>query len=229
MSLNPEPIERGMNTKYPQYDRCKTKGSVTVYSHAVKTKRTNAVRMFDFLSPFYDVLISTVSRILKGRSYEGLLRREILSQLDYQQGHRLLEVGIGTGINVLYLEPRPESVVGVDPAKGMLRQCARRLRKWGIQGELFCHSGEELCFADNQYDRVFCLGVLEYAPSCSCVVKEMLRVLKPTGKLVLGVGTDWLSKHEQQLFQGMDLDIQITKPAQCPTPITVMTIQHRAN
>lgn len=214
-----------MNTKYPQFDCCESIGTIPIYSHSVKMKRKKAIRMFDLVSPFYDVMISSICLLRGGRSYEEHIRREALAQLDFKRGHRLLDVGIGTGVNFLYLQPRPQFVVGIDPSIGMLRQCARRLLKLGIQGELFCHSAEKLCFANNEFDRIMCGNVLMHASSHPRVLKEMLRVLKPTGKLVITVNSSWLSRQEKPLFQGMDREILVTKPTQAL--ITVLTIQPR--
>jgi ubiquinone/menaquinone biosynthesis C-methylase UbiE len=181
--------------------------------------------MFDLLSPFYDFLIPCMSRLRLNKSYIERIQREFLAQLDFKQGHRLLDVGIGTGISLVCLQPRPQSVVGVDPSIGMLRRCARRLLRLGIQGELFCHSAEELCFADHEFDRITCLNALMYAPSYPRVIKEMLRVLKPSGKLVIMVGSDWLSRLEKPLFQEMDREILVTKLPQ--GLITTLAIQPR--
>ena len=212
-----------MNAEYPEFDCCESFGTIPIYSHSVKMKRNSTARMFDLLSPFYDTIISGICRLRGGRSYEERIRREALGQLDFKRGHRLLDVGIGTGVNYLYLQPCPQSIVGVDFSIGMLRQCARRFQKLGIQGELFCHSAEKLYFANDEFDRILCGNVLGDKTSNHRVIKEMLRVLKPTGKLVITAHTSWLSRQEEPLFQGMDREILVTKPAQ--SLITIIAIQ----
>ena len=179
--------------------------------------------MFDLLSPFYDTIIPLINR-LQSRRASSILS-EILTQLDAKREHRFLDVGIGTGINWVHLKPIPQSIVGVDPSIGMLRRCARRLQKLGIQGELFCHSAEQLHFGNDEFDRVVCIGVLTYIPSYHQVLKEMLRVLKPTGKLIMIVESSWLSRQEKPLFQQMDQEIQITKLTR--GIITLLAIQYR--
>ncbi|MHC4539912.1 MAG: class I SAM-dependent methyltransferase [Planctomycetota bacterium] len=186
-------------------------------------KRTNATRMFDLLSPFYDAIVPVISRLRIRKVHS--IRSKVLAQLDVKREHRLLDVGIGTGINWLYLKPIPRSIVGVDPSIGMLHQCARRFQKLGIQGELFCHSAEQLHFGNDEFDRILCINVLMYIPSYHQVLKEMLRVLKPTGKLIIIVGSSWVSQQEKPLFQRMDQEIQITKLTQ--GIITVIAIQYR--
>ena len=212
-----------MNTNYPPLDCCKFIGTIPIYSHSIKTRRTKATRMFDLLSPFYDTIVPVISR-LQSRRVPSILS-EVLTQLDVKREHRLLDVGIGTGINWLYLKPIPRSIVGVDPSIGMLRRCARRFQKLGIQGKLFCHSAEQLHFGNDEFDRIVCIGVLMYITSYHQVLKEMLRVLKPTGKLIIIVSSSWLSQQEKPLFQRMDQEIQITKLTQ--GIITVIASQYR--
>ena len=149
-----------MKTKYPPLDCCKFIGTIPIYSHSKKTRRTNAIRMFDLMSPFYDTIIPMISR-LQLRKIPSI-RSEVLTQIDAKREHRFLDVGIGTGINWLYLKPIPRSIVGVDPSIGMLRRCARRFQKLGIQGELFCHSAEQLHFGNDEFDRILCSNVLMY-------------------------------------------------------------------
>lgn len=201
-----------MNTEYPQFDRCESIGTIPIYSPSVKMRRTNATRMFDLLSPFYDLLIPWMSRLLLNKSYIERIRGECLAQLDFKQGHRLLDVGIGTGVSLAYLlQPCPQSVVGVDPSIGMLRRCARRLLKLGIQGELFCHSAEQLHFGDDEFDRILCSNVLMYIPRYGQVLNEMVRVLKPTGRLIIIVDSGWLAKQDKPLFHGTNQDIKMTQ------------------
>ena len=209
-----------MNTKYPPLDCCKFIGTIPVYSHLIKTRRTNAIKMFDLLSPFYDTIIPALSRLLI-RNVDSIIGK-VNAQIDVKPEHRLLDVGIGAGTSWKYLRPLPESIVGIDPSMGMLRQCARRLQKLGIQGELFCQSAEQLPFANDEFDRVLRLAVLMYIGPYRQVLKEMLRVLKPTGKVFLIVDSAWLSQQEEPLFQGMDHEVQTTKLTL--GPIVVMTV-----
>ena len=212
-----------MNTKYPPLDCCKFIGTIPIYSHSIKTRRTKTTRMFDLLSPFYDTIVPVITRLRLRRV--ASIRSKVLAQIDVKREHRLLDVGIGTGINWLYLKPIPRSIMGVDPSMGMLRRCARRFQKLGIQGELFCHSAEQLHFGNDEFDRIVCIGVLEYIPSYHQVLKEMLRVLKPTGKLIVIVASSWLSQQEKPFVQRTDQQIEITELAK--GLITVIAIQPR--
>ena len=213
-----------MNTQYPPLDCCKFIGTIPIYSHSIKTRRTNTIRIFDLLSPFYDTIYSVISR-LQSQKVASLLS-DILTQLDAKREHRFLDVGIGTGIIWAYLKLIPQSIMGVDPSIGMLRRCARRLQKLGIQGELFCHCAEQLHFGNDEFDRIVCIGVLDYIPSHYQVLKEMLRVLKPTGKLIVIVGSSWLSQQDEPLFQQIDQEVQIVKLTRGNT--TILAVQ-RAN
>lgn len=177
-------------------------------------KREKFTVLFDLLSPVYDVLIKWLCLLRGGCSYEEGIRRTIVKSLDVQSHHTLLDIGIGTGINLTYLQPLPMKVVGVDPAFGMLKQCDKQLIKLGIDGELFCHPAERLAFADDSFDRILCANVLMYASSHDLVVREMLRVLKPAGKLVLTVHSRWLTAQGPLCFQQEPDGLSITETKQ---------------
>jgi SAM-dependent methyltransferase len=176
-------------------------------------KREPCTVLFDLLSPLYDTLIKWLCLFRGGPSYEENIRRTIMEYLDVEEHHTLLEIGIGTGINLSHLNHHPLKIVGVDPALGMLKVCARRLFKRGLDGELFCRSAERLEMADDSFDRVLCVNVLMYVPSPDTITREMLRVLRPTGKLVLTVRSRWLVKHGPLPFrlETGDLAIKETK------------------
>lgn len=170
--------------------------------------------LFDLLSPVYDHLIAILCRIRGGRSHEVRMRGAIVAKLDLSERHRLLEIGIGTGVNLEYLRPLPHSVTGVDTSTGMLKQCARRLNRLGIAAELYCHSAEQLSFDDNAFDRILCVNVLMYLQSPETALREMVRVLAPSGKLVLVVHSRWLESHRNLLSWLVPQDFSLKETQQ---------------
>lgn len=105
-------------------------------------------------------------------------RKEALSSLS----GKVLEVGIGTGRNLKYYPSRC-SIIGIDNSKNML----------GIAGEkagsmknvtLLLMDAEHLNFPDNSFDYVVTTFVLCTIPDPVRALKEMRRVLKPSGELI---------------------------------------------
>jgi len=88
-----------------------------------------------------------------------------------------LEVGVGTGRFAASLEVR----FGIDPARGMLRLARRR-------GIGVCQArGERLPFRARQFDFTLLVTVDPFVPDVHSVLTESWRVLKPGGRLVVGL------------------------------------------
>jgi len=98
---------------------------------------------------------------------------------------RVLEIGIGTGLNLAYYDKaRIERVVGLDPALEMHRLARRRMRRAGLEVELVGLSAERIPFDDAQFDTVVLTYTLCSIPDPLAALKEMRRMLKPGGRLV---------------------------------------------
>lgn len=105
-------------------------------------------------------------------------RKEALSGL---RG-KVLEVGVGTGRNLKYY-PAGCSVTGIDNSEGMLEKA--RESAGGIQNiTLLFMDAEHLKFPDNSFDYVVTTFVLCTIPDPVQALKEMRRVLKPSGELI---------------------------------------------
>lgn len=105
-------------------------------------------------------------------------RKEALSSLS----GKILEVGIGTGRNLKYY-PAGCRVIGIDKSEGMLQR-AREKAKGRKNVTLYSMDAEHLDFPDNSFDYVVTTFVLCTIPDPVKALKEMRRVLKPSGELV---------------------------------------------
>jgi ubiquinone/menaquinone biosynthesis C-methylase UbiE len=104
-------------------------------------------------------------------------------------GHTVLDVGTGTGEPALTVAGAvgPEGkVFGVDPVPAMVAAARRAADKLGVSNAQFeLAPAERLEFPDNTFDAVVSRFGVMFFPSPVAGVREMLRVLKPGGKLVL--------------------------------------------
>jgi phosphatidylethanolamine/phosphatidyl-N-methylethanolamine N-methyltransferase len=100
-------------------------------------------------------------------------------------GDRVLEVGIGTGINVS-LYPRTCHVTGIDLSAKMLERAHERVAKEGLTNvELLEMDATKLAFDDNSFDVVYAPYVISVVPDPVAVVREMSRVCRPGGKIII--------------------------------------------
>ncbi|HEY5898485.1 MAG TPA: class I SAM-dependent methyltransferase [Burkholderiales bacterium] len=98
---------------------------------------------------------------------------------------RVLEIGIGTGLNLPYYDKaRVERVVGLDPAVDMHRLARKRMLKAGLTVELVALAAEEIPFDSASFDSVVCTYTLCSIPEPIAALKEMRRVLKPGAPLL---------------------------------------------
>jgi SAM-dependent methyltransferase len=105
-------------------------------------------------------------------------------------GERVVDIGCGAGIDSLIAAKMvgPNGVViGVDMTPAMLSKARRSTAEAGLTNVEFRQGyAESLPVPDGWADVVISNGVLNLMPDKSAVLKEMARVLKPTGRLQIG-------------------------------------------
>ena len=133
-------------------------------------------RAYAILSPVYDFLFDKIF-------YPG--RVAAIDLLEIQPGNRVLEVGVGTGLN-LPLYSRDCNVTGIDISKEMLRKAEERVSTLGmVNAKLMVMDGSKLAFPDDSFDRVIATYVISAVPDPVKTLLEMRRVCKPSGHLVI--------------------------------------------
>jgi ubiquinone/menaquinone biosynthesis C-methylase UbiE len=96
----------------------------------------------------------------------------------------ILELGIGTGLNLAHYPPSVRRITAVDPNPGMLRQLHRRLADSPLEVRVERAPAEALPFADGTFDTVVATHVLCSLPDRPAALAEVLRVLRPGGRFV---------------------------------------------
>ncbi len=109
-------------------------------------------------------------------------RMQILRHLPPLEDGSLLEVGIGDGDNVRLL-PESTSIAGIDIAMSRLQTCRERYPQRSLT--LALAEGESIPFADRAFDAVLSVGGFNYYSSPGATLREMARVTKPGGRIVV--------------------------------------------
>ena len=108
---------------------------------------------------------------------------DFFSRLGIKPNQRVLEVGIGTGLN-LPLYPRGIKLIGIDPTPEMLEKARVKCRELNREDiETLNQDGRHIPYEDNYFDTVvetFMLCVAEHPEE---VFDEMIRVCKPDGTI----------------------------------------------
>jgi ubiquinone/menaquinone biosynthesis C-methylase UbiE len=111
----------------------------------------------------------------------GRMRQLVVPQA---QG-RVLEVGIGTGLNMRYYDKtRVTHITGLDPALQLHPLAQERIAQAGLPVDLVGLSAEKIPLPDASFDTVLITYTLCTIPDAPAALLEMRRVLAPTGKLL---------------------------------------------
>lgn len=170
--------------------------------HFIKEKELTGrnkrfARLYDWFSLVYTEF-SRVGFMLLGMN-EATARQELLSRLEPHAG-KVLEVSIGSGVNLPYLvnSPKVGQVYGLDISIGQLNRCNSLLRRKSWPVDLFLGTAEELPFQDNSFDSVFHIGGINFFTDKQQAINEMIRVAKPGSMIVIcdenEKGAQWYEK-----------------------------------
>jgi phosphatidylethanolamine/phosphatidyl-N-methylethanolamine N-methyltransferase len=112
-------------------------------------------------------------------------RLEAIKKMNIQPGKSVLEVGVGTGIN-LSLYPRSCTVSGIDLSTPMLDKARERIVNKALRN---CRVAEmdaaAMTFPDESFDIVYAPYLISVVPDPVKVAQEMKRVCKPGGRIVI--------------------------------------------
>mgnify|MGYP001583680954 CR=1 FL=1 len=139
-------------------------------------------RLYDRIAPLYDLSMKAYARIKSG----GLEKRrmEYLREMEVAPGDNVLEVSVGTGANLQFL-PRTAHYIGLDISWGMLKQCQRQVKRWGLSTDLCQGAAEHLPFRDATFNAVLHMGGINFFNDIPQALHEMIRVAKPGTKFVI--------------------------------------------
>jgi phosphatidylethanolamine/phosphatidyl-N-methylethanolamine N-methyltransferase len=133
-------------------------------------------RVYEKLANVYDLFFGPT--LHPGR----LVARD---RMEIRPGSHILEVGVGTGINTS-LYPRNCHITGIDLSASMLDKARERVAREGLRNvRLLEMDAAKTTFADDTFDIVYAPYLISVVPDPVKVAREMRRVCKPGGKIVI--------------------------------------------
>jgi ubiquinone/menaquinone biosynthesis C-methylase UbiE len=140
---------------------------------------------YDLLTDEFDRFTNRLSRPLASK---------MISLARLAPSERILDIGTGTGIVALQgaqMVGAGGKVLGIDLSDGMLAAAEAKVSQAGFsnQVEFRKMDAEALDLADQSFDVVLSLFALFHFPNPLVALKEMLRVLRPGGRLIIAVGS----------------------------------------
>ena len=132
-------------------------------------------RAYELYAPVYDFIFDWI--FAPGRV-------AAVKHLDIQRGDSVLEVGIGTGLN-LPLYPPACRLTGIDLSAEMLDKAVERVQTLAMPNvTLKVMDATSMDFADDEFDKAVATYTISAVPDPVAVLREMRRVVKPGGVLV---------------------------------------------
>ncbi|MDO8445733.1 MAG: methyltransferase domain-containing protein [Deltaproteobacteria bacterium] len=135
----------------------------------------------------YDAWYETPLGILSDRLEKEL----VFSLIDIKPGERVLDIGCGTGNYTVEVAKRVADVIGIDSSEEMLGWARIKAQKADIKASFKAADAMNLPFPDSSFDAVLSNGLLCFLKEPEKALMEMRRVLKPGGRLVVGVLNRW--------------------------------------
>ena len=148
-----------------------------------KSKKEEVAEMFNNISANYDFLNHFLSL-----GIDHLWRKKAIKQLKNLEAKKIIDIATGTGdFAIASLKLNPNEVIGVDISSGMLEVGAKKMKNKGYDKtiKMILGDSENLAFEDNYFDALTVgFGVRNFE-NLEKGLSEMLRVIRPGGKIVI--------------------------------------------
>ncbi|NMH70098.1 methyltransferase domain-containing protein [Bacillus sp. RO3] len=131
--------------------------------------------IYKLWSPIYDKFFNS-GNFLKARN-------KIFQGEKFVENQNILFVGVGTGADLELIEHKELNITAIDYSNEMLEKAKVKFKDSSIK--FFEMDAQNMSFKDNQFDVVVGSLVLSVVPDADKCTKEMIRVLKPKGKILI--------------------------------------------
>jgi len=157
---------------------------ITPFKDSEMGKKEQVADMFNKIAGNYDKM----NRLLSARTDIGW-RKKAIRKLKKDNPRHILDVATGTADMALlsYKMLQPDLITGIDISEGMLKLGREKIEKEQLGDKIQLHLGdsETIKFAENTFDAVMVAFGVRNFENLENGLAEMLRVLKPGGRLVV--------------------------------------------
>ncbi len=140
---------------------------------ALNNTKWNLLR-YSLYAPFYNMVKPLFQQA----------RRQSILRLGLNPGDKVLLVGCGTGLDLEFL-PKDCEILGIDLSPAMVERSAKKAQKLGLNAKFLAMDAEKLDLETASFDAVILHLILAVVPKPEPTIKEVSRVLKEKGRLVI--------------------------------------------
>lgn len=157
--------------------------TIKPYKDSELGKKEQVTQMFDTISKNYDGLNRVISL-----GIDVKWRKQVVKIIGNNNPKQILDIATGTGdLALMMASLQPEKIIGLDISAGMLEVGKQKINKAKLSDkiEMMVGDSEEMPFENNTFDAItVSFGVRNFA-NLDKGLREIARVLKPTGVLVI--------------------------------------------
>jgi demethylmenaquinone methyltransferase / 2-methoxy-6-polyprenyl-1,4-benzoquinol methylase len=157
--------------------------NIKPYKNSELGKKEQVTQMFDTISTNYDGLNRVISL-----GIDVKWRKKVVQIVGENHPKQILDIATGTGDLVMMMANlNPDKIIGLDISAGMLEVGKQKINKANLSGkiDMIVGDSEEMPFEHDTFDAItVSFGVRNFA-NLDKGIKEIARVLKPTGVLVI--------------------------------------------
>ena len=132
-------------------------------------------KRYNRAAKFYDIIENPMEMMALKK-----WRIELMKELK----GKVLEVGVGTGKNIEHYPPNID-ITAIDFSEKMLKKAYEKAVKFDKQVNLINMDAQNMNFPDNTFDVIFTTCVFCSVPDPILGLKELRRVCKPNGKIIM--------------------------------------------
>jgi SAM-dependent methyltransferase len=143
--------------------------------------------------PYWEQIYA--DRTVYGRIYQERARRALacIDGVGLSSGAPVLEIGCGPGVVTTAIAQKGVTVWAIDSLREMVERTAAMTRQAGLGSRVFAQVAnvDNVPFADATFELVVLIGVAEWLVSLTQPLREIFRVLKPGGHLIISADNNW--------------------------------------
>ena len=156
---------------------------VKPYQNEEGSKKEQVAKMFNNIAPKYDFLNHTLSM-----GIDIIWRKKAVKILKQSNPQKVLDIACGTGdFTIENINSGADEVIGLDISEGMVNVGIEKIKRKGLSGKISLEVGdsEKINFEDETFDGITVgFGVRNFE-NLERGLREMYRVLKPSGKVII--------------------------------------------
>lgn len=138
-------------------------------------KKQSVMRHYDQSAKVYDV---------QYREEQEAKILTVLDELGLNEDWAILDIGCGIGLLFEHLPKKTKLAVGTDISRGLLKEALRRTKNNG-ESSLILADADSLPFANEAFDAVFAITVIQNTPTPKSTLDEVRRVGKSESKIIV--------------------------------------------